>query len=162
MVEGGVRADERRPAGFWIRTVAVLIDFAIFAIVQFSFGFVAGSVWGAEIEELAPFQTAVVLATLLFTAAYSTVLHALTGQTVGKMVVGIRVVATDGELLTLGGAFLRYLGYYASLGPLAFGYLMAGLRKDKRALHDLLAGSRVERLAAPRPAPAPAVDRPLA
>jgi uncharacterized RDD family membrane protein YckC len=26
------------------------------------------------------------------------------------------------------------------------GYLMAGLRSDKRALHDLIAGTRVERL----------------
>jgi uncharacterized RDD family membrane protein YckC len=29
---------------------------------------------------------------------------------------------------------------------LGIGYLMAGLRTDKRALHDLLAGTRVERL----------------
>jgi uncharacterized RDD family membrane protein YckC len=29
---------------------------------------------------------------------------------------------------------------------LGVGYLMAGLRRDKRALHDLIAGTRVERL----------------
>jgi uncharacterized RDD family membrane protein YckC len=33
---------------------------------------------------------------------------------------------------------------------LGLGHVLAGLRKDKRALHDLLAGSRVERLALPR------------
>src|SRR5207244_9479926 len=30
------------------------------------------------------------------------------------------------------------------------GYVMAGLRHDKRALHDLIAGTRVERVSGPR------------
>jgi len=73
------------------------------------------------------------------------------GQTLGKAVVALRVVGTDGALRTHGPAFLRYLASGLSVVPLGFGYLMAALRRDKRALHDLIAGSRVERPVAPRP-----------
>lgn len=139
-----------RPAGFWIRALAFVIDFAVFFAAQFSFGFLAGRLWGPAIESSPGFQLVVVFFTLAFTAAYTSVLHAMTGQTVGKMLVGVRVVGTDGELLPLGAAFLRWLGYWASAAMLGFGYVIAGLRRDKRALHDLLAGSRVERLGAER------------
>jgi uncharacterized RDD family membrane protein YckC len=78
-------------------------------------------------------------------------------------VVGIRVVGVDGAPLTVGSALLRYLAYYVSLLPLGFGYLMAALRRDKRALHDLIAASRVERLPAPRRVVRrPVVTRPAA
>jgi uncharacterized RDD family membrane protein YckC len=78
------------------------------------------------------------------------VLHTLAGQTIGKSLVAIRVVDVDGAPLTLGASLLRYLSYFLSLMPLGFGYLVAALRRDKRALHDLIAGSRVERAARPR------------
>jgi uncharacterized RDD family membrane protein YckC len=92
----------------------------------------------------------VALFTWLFTAVYFTVLHMVAGQTIGKSLVGIRVVGMDGALLTVGPALLRYLAGYLSALPLGFGFLVAGLRRDKRALHDLIAGSRVERLPARR------------
>ena len=58
---------------------------------------------------------------------------------------------TDRGPLTLGCAALRQLASLLSSAILGVGYLMAGLRRDKRALHDLIAGSRVERLIPPRP-----------
>ncbi len=94
--------------------------------------------------------------TLLFTALYTAVLHALDGQTLGKLAVGVRVVGTDGERLSFGAALLRWLAFWLSLGSLGFGFVMAGLRRDKRALHDLVAGSRVERIPARRIGPSAA------
>ena len=55
---------------------------------------------------------------------------------------------------TLVGACAAFLWYNAhpaqvfmgDLGSLSLGYLMVGLRHDKRALHDLIAGTRVERV----------------
>lgn len=138
-------ADTLRPAGFWIRVVAAVADLVFVFIVQFSLGFVGARVWGAEVEGYAIFQVLVVLFTIAFTALYTTLLHAMTGQTLGKMLVGVRVVATDGAPLPIGAALLRYFGYFASMATLGLGFVMAGLRRDKRALHDLIAGSRVER-----------------
>jgi uncharacterized RDD family membrane protein YckC len=150
----------RRPAGFWIRAVALAIDLVVFTLVQASFGALAtmlvGPVPGGDRGQ----HPSVFLFTLLFTAAYTTVLHTMAGQTIGKSLVDVRVVATDGALLTAGPALLRYLACYVSAIPLGFGFLVAALRRDKRALHDLIAGSRVERLPPrrsppPRPVPAP-------
>jgi uncharacterized RDD family membrane protein YckC len=160
------------PAGFWIRAVALVVDLLVFSVVQFSLGLFAGVVWGPSIEDSPGFQSTIVLFTLFFAAAYTSVLHTMTGQMIGKLVVGVRVVGTDGALLPLGAAFLRWLGYWLSLATLGFGYAIAGLRRDRRALHDLLAGSRVEWIAPaarrapappqPPPAPAPAAPAPPA
>jgi uncharacterized RDD family membrane protein YckC len=135
-----------RPAGFWIRAIAALIDFVLFAVVQLSFGFIGGRLGGPDLESTAAFKPLVSVFTVVFAGAYTTVLHALGGQTIGKMVVGVRVVVGDGDLPPLGTALLRYVAYFASAAPVTLGFVMAALRQDKRALHDLLAGTRVERL----------------
>jgi uncharacterized RDD family membrane protein YckC len=148
-----------RPAGFWIRAVALGIDGVVFALVHISLGWMATAILGPAAEGVDSGHASVPLFTLVFSAAYTTTLHAVAGQTIGKSVVGVRVVGLDGAPLTVGPAFLRYLAYFVSLAPLGFGYLMAGLRRDKRALHDLIAGSRVERLPR-RPVPRPIVTSP--
>jgi len=139
-----------RPAGFWIRALALALDLLVFALVQASFARLAVLLAGPGGEAATSVHASAPLFTLLFTAAYTIVLHAVAGQTIGKSLVGIRVVAVDGATLTAGASLLRYLAYYISLLPFGFGYLMAGLRRDKRALHDLIAASRVERLPARR------------
>jgi uncharacterized RDD family membrane protein YckC len=132
-----------RPAGFWIRAVAFAIDLIVLFLVQASLRLLAVRFWGADMAPVGPF-------TLLFAALYSTVLHALTGQTIGKLMVGVRVVNIDGSDVAVGAALLRFVGYFASFATFTLGYVMAGLRRDKRALHDLLAGTRVERVARER------------
>jgi len=134
---------EGRPAGFWIRALAALLDFLVFLLVQFSFGLIGGRVWGPDVASTPTFRPIVVLFTVVFAGAYSTLLLALGGQTIGKMLVGVRVVVGE-EPPSIGAALLRFIGYFASLGTLTLGYVMAGLRQDKRALHDLIAGTRVE------------------
>jgi uncharacterized RDD family membrane protein YckC len=153
-----------RPAGFWIRLLAFGIDLLVILLAQALLRAIAARRWGADLDGTPTLQGAVVFFTVVFAVLYPTVLHSLTGQTIGKLVVGVRVVATDGELLPGGAAFLRALAHWASLSfLLGVGHLLAGLRKDKRALHDLLAGSRVDRLPVARgqvARPAPRADAP--
>ena len=148
-----------RPAGFWIRAAALAIDLVVFALVQVSFEAMARAIVGPGTSGADGAHGAVALFTLLFAAVYTIALHTVAGQTIGKGLVGVRVVGLDGALLTVGPSLLRYLAYCISLIPLGFGYLVAGLRRDKRALHDLIAGSRVERLpgrrVVRRPVPSP-------
>ena len=147
--------NETRPAGFWIRAVAALVDFGVFFLVQMSLGYAAAVTAGPDVEDVLVFLPLVWGFTLLFAATYTTVLHALVGgQTLGKMLVGVRALGTDGGSLTVGAAFLRFIGYFASLCPLGLGFIMAGLRRDKRALHDLIAGSVVCRADVARVSPA--------
>jgi len=124
---------EGRPAGFWIRALAALLDFLVFLLVQFSFGLIGGRVWGPDVASTPTFRPIVVVFTVVFAGAYSTLLLALSGQTIGKMLVGVRVVVGE-EPPSIGAALLRFIGYFASLGTLTLGYVMAGLRQDKRAL----------------------------
>jgi uncharacterized RDD family membrane protein YckC len=138
------------PAGFWIRALALGVDLAIVLLVQKSFALMATALLGPVVEPEGGQHPSVAFFTLVFSAAYTTVLHAFAGQTIGKSLVGVRVVALDGTPLTAGAALLRYLSYYISAIPLGFGFLVAGLRRDKRALHDLITGSRVEHVAARR------------
>jgi uncharacterized RDD family membrane protein YckC len=143
-----------RPAGFWIRVVAFVVDAVVWWLARLSLDAVATRLWGREVEGSPFFQTMLALFTLLFMALYSAVLHALDGQTLGKLAVGVRVVGVEGTRLTFGAALLRWMAGFVSAAPLGLGFVMAGLRRDKRALHDLIAGSRVER-AGPRPAERP-------
>jgi uncharacterized RDD family membrane protein YckC len=48
--------------------------------------------------------------------------------------------------LSFGQATGRYFATFLSALILCIGFIMAGIRSDKRALHDLLAGTRVVRL----------------
>jgi uncharacterized RDD family membrane protein YckC len=150
-----------RPAGFWIRAVALAVDIVVFIVAQLLLARLARALWGPSPDGGTPLHAAVTFFTLIFALAYTTTLHVVAGQTIGKSLVGVRVVGVDGGLLTVGPAFLRHLAYFISAATFGFGFLMAGLRRDKRALHDLIAGSRVERVrlrrramrraAAPRP-----------
>jgi uncharacterized RDD family membrane protein YckC len=150
------------PAGFWIRVLGALVDGVVVLLVQLSLALIATRLFGADVTDDLAYQSGIVLFTLLFTLLYTSTMHAVSGQTVGKMVARVRVVGLDGELPTFGTAVLRYFGYFVSLLPLTLGYLMAGLRRDKRALHDLIAGTRVERVLRPAPTPPAPVEPVLA
>jgi len=60
------------------------------------------------------------------------------------MALQIRVVSMDGGPLSFGQSVGRYFATFLSALILGIGFVMAGVRSDKRALHDLLAGTRVE------------------
>ncbi len=133
-------------AGFWRRAVGALVDLAVVVLAKASLGVIAVRVFRVDRDAT---QGALVACTLLFAAFYVIGLHALEGQTIGKLVVGARVVGPDGAPPAVGVSVLRFVAYFASMLPFGLGFAMAGLRTDRRALHDLLAGTRVERLTRP-------------
>ena len=126
--------------------MAAVVDFAVFVAVKASFGALATRLLRVDPETALELRGTLVACTMLFAALYVIVLHALAGQTIGKLVLRIRVVAADGGAPPFGVSVLRFAGYLASLMPFGLGFIMAGLRADRRALHDLLAGTRVERM----------------
>ena len=126
-----------------------MIDFAFFAVVKGSFGILAARFLRVDIDGAAGVRGALGACVVLFVALYVVTLHALEGQTLGKLIVRVRVVGADGQPPALGASLLRFTGYFISLLPFGFGFFMAALRTDRRSLHDLLAGTNVERLGAP-------------
>jgi len=133
-----------RPAGFWIRFVAVVIDGAVLLVAQ---GILFGAgwmLWGGGMHVGMLVTGATRLFSSIIGAGYSIVFHWLWGQTLGKMALQIRVVSMDGGPLSFGQSVGRYFATFLSALILGIGFIMAGVRPDKRALHDLLAGTRVE------------------
>lgn len=66
-----------------------------------------------------------------------------TGATIGKRLMGLRVVRRDGQPLGIARGFLRAAGYLLSTPLCNLGFLLAFFHPESRALHDLLAGSVV-------------------
>ncbi len=65
--------------------------------------------------------------------------------TLGKKLLGIRVISKNGENLSIIKAFIRVIGYFISSFTLNLGYIAALTNKNRISLHDLLASSRVIR-----------------
>jgi len=65
------------------------------------------------------------------------------GATPGKMAVGIRITTVDLQPIDFGRALLRYIGYLASGITLLIGFLMIAFTRQKRGLHDYIAGTVV-------------------
>lgn len=67
------------------------------------------------------------------------------GQTIGKMLLSLRVIGDDGRPIDAAGGMLRAAG--CMLVPLTFGlsYVPALVTADHRAVHDRIAGTRVVR-----------------
>ena len=85
---------------------------------------------------------------LLLNGGYLATFVAASGQTIGKMAAGTRVVpadpaATASERVSFGQAIVRAAGYLVSALPAGAGFLPALLGHERRALHDRLADTRV-------------------
>jgi uncharacterized RDD family membrane protein YckC len=116
--------------GFFPRFIATLIDGVIIYVIQIVLGFVldpgtVGAIAG-------------VLALLYFAYFWST-----TGQTVGHMVMKLRVVRVDGAPLSVGTGVMRMVGFIVSEIPLFLGLLWVLWDANKQGWHDKIAGTCV-------------------
>jgi uncharacterized RDD family membrane protein YckC len=107
LAESYLAAVPLEPATFWIRAVAKLVDVLIAAVV------VVPVMWlgyHSLPPELAPFALVggIIAGSLLF-AAYVIVLEATLGHTIGKRLLGLRVVRESGARIGLGQSFVRQL-----------------------------------------------------
>jgi uncharacterized RDD family membrane protein YckC len=152
-------ASRPRPCGFWVRLLAYMIDALVMgAILQLVWMEVTGARhWAvpAPPKEM----TAAALQQFMQEGQkwmnpllpyfypifflYEVLLNGRYGATLGKMAVGARIVLPDGSPIGYGRAALRWAA--ARLSDFLFfaGYLLIAMRPDKRALHDLLAGTKV-------------------
>jgi uncharacterized RDD family membrane protein YckC len=139
-------------ASFGARAVALAIDFALLAAIHLiMFFLLAGRLLNEVVHlELLAILTAYSWFVVVFFVSfvflhmvYFTMFHALSGQTIGKMIMNIRVVTQDNGQVPPSLAFLRWTGYILSLVPFASGFLWSAVDKDHCAWHDRLAQTRV-------------------
>ncbi|MDD5629040.1 MAG: RDD family protein [Elusimicrobia bacterium] len=78
----------------------------------------------------------------------------LTGATVGKRLMGLKVVRRDGAPLGLARSLVRAVGYFLSMPLCNLGFLIAFVHPESRTLHDILSGALVAEAHAKNPAEA--------
>ena len=150
-------------ASRWIRLVAAIIDTLVLiaAAIPFIFILPALGIEPTRYSNETVYQLILsVFGASLFLCVNGYLLQK-NGQTIGKKMLGIRIVATTGERLTLWRLFsLRYAIIYIVSGIGLYGWLVALLdpmmifMKDRRCLHDHFAGTIVVKRSI-EPAPPP-------
>jgi uncharacterized RDD family membrane protein YckC len=141
------------PAGFWIRFCAAIVDAIIINIVSRIAGLGIGIVVGLA------FAGSTVMGTIAAIAGggvglavgffYFAWFYKAKGATPGKMLLGLKTLnAETGTHLTYGQTFVREMlakPFLSAIFTLTIGYWLAGIREDKKALHDLVCSTRVVR-----------------
>ena len=94
-----------------------------------------------DVRVLPPVPFVGFLATLTF--GYVAAFTVAGGQTIGKMVLSLRVIGDDGRPVDAAGGMIRALGWMLVPITLGLSYLPALFTSDHRALHDRFAGTRV-------------------
>jgi uncharacterized RDD family membrane protein YckC len=137
--------------GFLQRTLAFPLDLALVGAV-----WLLGALWlvivyaatadnPAQLVALALLAGAALGLGLVLNAAYFVGFVGGCGQTPGQMVFGVRVICGDGGRVGYARALLRWIGYGLVFATLGLGWLMALLDRQRRGLHDWIAGTRVVR-----------------
>jgi len=123
-------------AGFWIRTLAYLID-----------GIGVGIVSSAISSIISRDSTASSGLNLLLGLAYFAYFWSAQGggQTLGMRVFNLKVIRTDGSALTITQALIRYVGLFISFICLFIGVIWVAFDADKQGWHDKIAGTYVIR-----------------
>lgn len=155
MGEAVVNGGEIVYAGFWKRVAAYFIDSLIVGMVGGVIAMVIGMVLGIGMAGLgggsdamgAGFIAIQLLTNLIsigLSAAYYAGFHASSGKaTLGKMAVGIKVVRSNGERITIARGIGRYFAAMLSGLILCIGYLMAAFTERKQGLHDMICDTLV-------------------
>ncbi|WP_374562836.1 RDD family protein [Sinobaca sp. H24] len=140
-----------QPGGFWRRLAANIIDGVIVGIAGLIIGLIVVYVFGVE-PASAPeegWTAGVDFANNSVSLLYSLALPVLwSGYTVGKKALGIRIVKKDGSNVGIGTMLMRVIVsgivYLFTLGiGVIVSIFMVAIRKDKRAIHDFIAGTQV-------------------
>lgn len=139
---------EYQYGGFWIRFVAYLIDSIIlYFIFSLLLALTTGDVFYQSKVDPLEFgkdywlltSSNIILSLLYYVGFESSKYQA----TLGKMILGLKVIDKEGQRLTPLRALGRYLAKFLSALILLIGYIMAAFDTKKQALHDKIADTYV-------------------
>jgi len=148
------RTNQGQYAGFITRLVALVIDILVINAVTASVSLAARLIFqffglGQYLpQEFAGYLILVVAAlvavfTLIFAFFYAIFFWRISGQTLGKALMGIRVVSTDGQFITFRRGVVRFLGYWVSTLVFFIGFLWALADDRRQTWHDKFAKTYV-------------------
>jgi uncharacterized RDD family membrane protein YckC len=132
-----------RVAGFITRLLAYVTDFAVLAGVIALGGWLAVLVdsmferMGLDLRT--DIATIYVILVPFIVGSYFVVFWSLTGRTIGKWFMGLKVIRADGRPPTIGRSFIRFIGYGVSAIVFWLGYFWVLIDDDRQAWHDHMA-----------------------
>ena len=134
-------------AGFVSRFGGFLIDIVTIAVL-FALGghvidYLVSALRGPSFSFTTDAPALSGLALLIWAFVYCAYPLAVSGRTFGMAVVGLRAVRKDGTALGGWHAVVRVIAFPLSFLLFGFGFLLILLKRDRRALHDLIASSAV-------------------
>ena len=168
MKMGVLRGYQGYYAGFASRLLAMIIDTVILVLVYVGltwfisvsvkllpigrvFGFSLSALLGEEGSgQLVSTETVIAVFTLS-TIVYYVFFWMMTGQTLGMMLLGLRVVTVEGRRLTVWRAILRFLGYMIAALPFFLGFAWILVDNRRQGWHDKIAGTYVAYVWAAKP-----------
>ena len=132
-------------APFYLRVGAVAFDYLLIVIWPV-LGLLLGRTLGIDGAKLltGELNNVAWLIAILVGLSNGILLPLVTGQSLGKMAAGLRIVTSDGGHPPVGSMIFRQtLGYLLTLGSLGLGFLFSVFSSKGRALHDYVSGTEV-------------------
>jgi len=134
--------EEYEPAGVLIRFAASIVDSITISFLLLPFNILQ------QVLAMHESKLGMVVVTILsYICSFSLIAWFLSkkGGLPGKLLLGLKIIdVKTGSFVTPGKAIGRETaGKLLSALTLMIGYFMAGIRKDKKALHDIICGTQV-------------------
>jgi uncharacterized RDD family membrane protein YckC len=131
-------------AGFGLRFGALLFDLLIMMILWMAATFALSALSNKSIVSSNSMLAAVYAVAVLLYVLNFVFLAGRTGQSLGKRIIGIRIVRVDGGPLDVRGAAYRHLvGYFLSAAGALLGFVWIVLDRKQQGWHDKLAHTYV-------------------
>ncbi|ANU23700.1 RDD family protein [Planococcus donghaensis] len=133
---------ERKPAGFWVRFWAYLIDLLVVAALTSILVKPVFALSGLETTNMPWYGPYAIVSAVIF-YGYFVVMTKFFSQTVGKMIMGIRVVSLKSDKLSIMTLLFReWIGRFISVTILPL-YWIVGFTPLKQGVHDYIADTTV-------------------
>jgi uncharacterized RDD family membrane protein YckC len=120
--------------GFWRRLFSAIVDILLLVFILTALFLL--------LPQSTPRMDALII--ILIGTLYYTILPTTNLQgTIGKLAIGAKVVDSNGNKISSGQSFIRFIGQIISVIVLFIGFIMIASHWQRRALHDLMAGTYV-------------------
>jgi uncharacterized RDD family membrane protein YckC len=131
-------------ASFWIRLLAFFIDGLIASIIGYIIGFLCAGVvcllalviGGVLAQDIIMDLIMIIIGFMMVCLYFALMENSKMQATLGKKIVGIKVIDQDGERITFDSAIIRFFTKILSGLILGIGYLMIFRNPKKQGLHD--------------------------
>lgn len=136
---------EKLKAPFSLRCGALIIDYILLVSIPIA-TILVGRMMGTDGAKLlnSELSNAGWLITILLGITNFMIFPMFAGQSLGKMLTGLRVVKSDGGIPSFKVLFLRhFIGYPITILTGGLGFLFSIVNSKGRALHDYIAGTEI-------------------